>query len=286
MQLTDPARAPCAPPCPGGGTAPASARRASSTRSASYSVSSTPFAAAKPPSTIPPSAQPLSGSGEVDARDLEQRDPLVAGVHVPLGRPRRARRAASSRSADWLACHRVDAASAAPSGTSAGVYASREPGADEHVLAHPAQALLDRQPPEHLAPQRQRERHLLEAVDADDLLDHVDLARDVARAPGRHGDDARALLDLEAEPLEDPALLDERDLEPGDARRCAPAAAASPAAPAGRPGRRSRPRSAPSSARRAARSRRSRPARRGTGRRPSPSGSSPRCAARAAPSCA
>ena len=58
--------------------------------------------------------------------------------------------------------------------------------------------------PEHLAPGGQRERDLVQAVDADDLLDHVDLARDVAGAPRRHGDDAGALLDLEAEPLEDP----------------------------------------------------------------------------------
>ena len=53
-------------------------------------------------------------------------------------------------------------------------------------------------------------------MDPDDLLDHVDLPRDVAGAPGRNGDDPGALLDLEAEPLQDPALLDERDLEPGD----------------------------------------------------------------------
>jgi hypothetical protein len=91
----------------------------------------------------------------------------------------------------------------------------REARADEDVLADASQPLLHRQPAEHLPALRQREGHLLEPVDADDLLDHVDLARHVARTPGRDGDDAGPLLDLEAEPLEDPALLGQRDRRPG-----------------------------------------------------------------------
>ena len=48
-----------------------------------------------------------------------------------------------------------------------------------------------------------RERHLLEPVDAGDLLDQVDLAGHVAGAPGRDRDRPSSPRDLEAEPLED-----------------------------------------------------------------------------------
>ena len=55
---------------------------------------------------------------------------------------------------------------------------------------------------------RQRRGHVLEAVDAGDLLDEVDLARHVERAPGRRaGAAAVPPLDVEAEPVEDRAAL-------------------------------------------------------------------------------
>ena len=65
------------------------------------------------------------------------------------------------------------------------------------------------------AAQRHRVRHPVEH-DARNLLDQVDLPRDVPRAPGRDGY-VPLLVHLEAEPLEDLALLVRRDLEPDDA---------------------------------------------------------------------
>ena len=58
--------------------------------------------------------------------------------------------------------HRVDQRGAARRDRARRVRLG-EPGPDEHVLDQPAQPLVEGQPAEHLAPRRQRERHLLEA---------------------------------------------------------------------------------------------------------------------------
>ena len=52
--------------------------------SAAYSVSTTPFACGKPPSAMPATrrARPAVAAGEIDAGDLEQRDPPRARVDV------------------------------------------------------------------------------------------------------------------------------------------------------------------------------------------------------------
>ena len=65
-----------------------------------------------------------------------------------------------------------------------------EAEADERVLDAAAQLLLAGERAEHLAARGQRERHVLEP-EARDLLDDVDLARHVARAPGRDDHVAR-----------------------------------------------------------------------------------------------
>ena len=122
--------------------------------------------------------------------------------------------------------------------------------------------------------------------EARDLLDEVDLARDVARAPGRRRDVAVAAT-LEAEALEDRAARRSAISRPISCVR-----ALGPEAD-----RRGRSGSSPCTSVVAGparageldeqlRSRGRRPARRGTGRRPSPSGSSPPCAGAGARRCA
>ena len=161
------------------------------------------------------------------------------------------------------------------SGTQARRVRLGEAEADERVLDAAAERLLARQPAEHLAPRRQRVRHVLEP-EARDLLDHVDLARDVAGAPGRH-DDVLAVA-LEAELAEQRVLplgrrldADQRVGALGPEADDRPLGQVAVHVGVRRPARRRR-------ARGGARSRGRRPARRGAGRRPSPSGSSPRCA--------
>ena len=90
-----------------------------------------------------------------------------------------------------------------------------EAGAHEHVLDEAPQALALREAAEHRAPEREREGDLLEAVDARDLLDQVDLPRDVAHPPGGNAD-VPARDDVEPEALEDVLLLLLLDLDPDD----------------------------------------------------------------------
>ena len=62
-----------------------------------------------------------------------------------------------------------------------------EAEAGERVLDAAAQLLVAGEQAVHLAARRERERDVLEP-EAGDLLDHVDLARDVACPPGRDDD--------------------------------------------------------------------------------------------------
>ena len=92
-----------------------------------------------------------------------------------------------------------------------------EPGPDERVLDDAPQTLLLREPATDVAPERHRERDAVEKRPRD-LLDDVDLARDVARAPRRHGD-VPVVGDVEAEPEQGRALLLGRDVEADHSRR-------------------------------------------------------------------
>ena len=145
----------------------------------------------------------VAAAGQVDARDLEQRDPPRAGVAVALRRLDEARQQRRAQRGQ-LDGDRLRAASRScrrPGGGSA--CTSRRTRARR---AHPrrgAAVAAARQRSEHRASRGQRERHGVEP-EARDLLDDVDLARHVARAPRRH-DDAVAVA-LEAEPAEDRVL--------------------------------------------------------------------------------
>ena len=164
-----------------------------------------PSPAAKPPSTIaadvrsaPPAAR---RPRQVDARDLEEVDPLVADRDIPCRRRRAGRAAASVRSTAWSP-HRLRQRE--PVRLRVGGHERRrvdlgEPGADEHVLDETAQALHRRERAEHRPPHRQRERNLVEP-EARDLLDQVDLARRRRGSPGRHRH-VPVAVDVEAEPL-------------------------------------------------------------------------------------
>ena len=70
------------------------------------------------------------------------------------------------------------------------VYASEKPKPTSVVLDPPADPLVLGEPAEHRLARRQRGRHVVEA-EARDLLDDVDLAGDVARAPRRHATRSR-----------------------------------------------------------------------------------------------
>ena len=88
-----------------------------------------------------------------------------------------------------------------------------EAAADEDVGDPAPETLLARQPAEQLLPHRQRRRHFLEP-EARNLLDEVDLATHVARAPVRRAD-GPVLVDVEPEPLEAHSLvvLGDRDAD-------------------------------------------------------------------------
>ena len=134
---------------------------------------------------------------EVDARDLEERDPVGAARRRCAAPPRPGSAAATcgARSA-----RRRSAPGASTSfrrrGRERRRVRLREAEPDERVLDPAAQRLLARQRTEHRAPGGQREGHVLEP-EAGYFLDDVDLARDVACAPG--GRDDAAVVAVEAE---------------------------------------------------------------------------------------
>ena len=150
-------------------------------------------------------------------------------MHVALGDLDEPVAAASRAGADWAASIGLTIRTG-PSGASVVVYASDTPAPDEHVLEHAAQALLLGQPPEHLAPQRQRERHLLEAVDADtSSTTSISRVTSRARQVGTVTTPAAPRPRSRAAPGSAAARrAGSRARRP---RRSAPAAAASPAAP-------------------------------------------------------
>ena len=242
--------------------------------------------------TMPADAPALLGqllaARQVHAGDLEERDPLGARVELDLGRLDEARQ--QRRPQDRLIRrHRIGQPDRARDRGSPGREAPGvrlvEAGADEHVLDEPAQALLLRQPAAHVPPQRQRERHPVEDG-ARDLLDDVDLARDVARTPAR--DRAR------------PSRRRRRTAAGRGCSRCSASATSRPSTAFVRAGRRrmtGRSGSSRGDVGRAgelgARELDDQLARvdggrlgQRAGRRPSPSGSTPRSAGRAAPRCA
>ena len=131
-----------------------------------------------------------TGAGrQVDAGDLEEADRFGARVDVAahgVHEARQKRRAQDGEvRGDRLRkaqCMRV------------GVVVTQrrrvrlcEPEAREGVLDATEQLLFARERAEHHASRRQRERDVVEA-EARDLLDDVDLSRDVACAPGRRRD--------------------------------------------------------------------------------------------------
>ena len=123
---------------------------------------------------------------QVHMGDLEQRHALVAGVHVVACGSHEPEEKSRTQ-------HALQLRQRLGQDEGQGIRILRlqrvrvrleETAADEHVRDGPAEALLVRQPPEHLPARRQRRRHVFEP-EARDLLDDVDLAPDIARAPVR-----------------------------------------------------------------------------------------------------
>ena len=151
---------------------------------------------------------------QVDVRELEQRDVVVPHVEVVLRRAEQPDREGRAQHA-LLRRERLGKLERTRVGV-VGLQRVRvrlvHAGADEHVRDEPAKALLVGKPAEHRLTCRKRRRHVLEP-EPRDLLDDVDVAAHVARAPGR--DPNRPVAgDLEPEPLEAVALLGLGDLEP------------------------------------------------------------------------
>ena len=197
---------------------------------------------------------------------------LPRAASTRLGRSR-VRSAVSSTEIGSGSFHGVSS-----SGRRLGVYVSANPSPTSASSTRRRSCCSRVSRAEHLAPRRQRVRHVLEP-EARDLLDHVDLARDVARAPGRH---RRPALPSTSKPsLPSSAYCSVgRRLDADQLVGALGSVARPPAAPAGRPARRrGRPSSRAGELDDQLRREVGRLLRRGTGRRPSPSGSSPRCAA-------
>ncbi len=164
------------------------------------------------------------------------------------------------------------------------MYASERPAPTSASSTTPTQPLLLREPSAHVRVGAASCSGIRSRSGPRDLLDHVDLARDVAGAPGRDGD-VPLVGDLEPE-----AARASRAARPAQRRarsRATPLGAEADDRPL-RQARRARRRDrscARRRDRRAAGSRARPRSRRGTGRRPSPSGSTRPCAARAARRC-
>ena len=148
----------------------------------------------------------LLARGQVHARDLEERDALVADGAVSLGDGEEARQ--QRRAQDGLVARERQRK---PQRVAVGILGHEtrgvrlgEAAADEHVFDGAPQLLLAREAPDRVSARRQRERDIVED-EARNLLDEVGLARHVTRAPRRHGDGVA--VDLEPEPAEDAALL-------------------------------------------------------------------------------
>src|SRR5207245_1652789 len=143
-------------------------------------------------------------ASQVYARDLEERDRARACVDVPARGFDEAREQARAQRGQLDRDRLGQLPLRVGGGDDAGRVRLGEAEADERVLEAAAQLLLACENAEHLAACGERERNVFE-TEARDLLDHVDLARDVARAP-RRGDDV-AVAAVEAEAAEERVLL-------------------------------------------------------------------------------
>ena len=266
--------------------------------SASCSASTAPLARKYPPSQMPADAPALvrkrtRRSGGRHARPRTARCRSLPGVDVVARRRRRAPRRGVVRRIAWSADSGTGSRSASGSGSlrdEAPGVGLGEAAADHHVLDEPPQALLLGEPAEHRPPLGQRERDVVEAVKRATSSTRSISRVHVAGAPGRDGDASSRRLASTSKPSRSRmlALLGRGDRRARRARSV-------------RSGRRrvtgplgqlaadvgvARDQRPPASSTMQLARERPRPAPRGAGRRPSPSGSRPRCEGRAARRCA
>ncbi len=164
-------------------------------------------AAVDDPGDVPALVRQIA-AGAVGARDLEQRDLRRSDGHVV---PRSVDETEDERGAQrrGLARHRFGQAQLALGDEGRRVRLG-EAAADEHFLDDSSQPLPAREAAEGRVALGQRERDLFH-LEPRDLLDEVDLARDIAGAPGRNPE--AAVRALEADLREDGRLLGRCDVE-------------------------------------------------------------------------
>ena len=140
------------------------------------------------PGRMPVLLRELALARQVDARDLEERRVLVPErvVRAHRGRDLGQELGAEHRLVGRRRLGQAQRGRVRVAPDEAGRVRLGEPRADEDVLDRPAESLRRGEHAEHGPAPRQRERNVVE-LEPRDLLDQVDLARDVARAPGRSG---------------------------------------------------------------------------------------------------
>ena len=164
------------------------------------------------------SARPV---GEVDVRDLEQRDAGVAHVDVVTRGAEEARRAAScgGPAAATESGSGSSSASGCGSSAAASTCTPRRSRSRRARLRPSRRSRCSwRQPAEHRLPIRKRRRHLLEP-EARHLLDEVDLASHVAGTPRGNGDLPGGVVGAVVHRIEVTSKPSRSSRAPGKARR-------------------------------------------------------------------
>ena len=216
---------------------------------------------------------------QVDARDLEERDPLDAGIAVPLGRLEQPEPEVGSQRRHVDRVGLLERQASVSGRHEAPRVRLGESRADEDVLDS-LRRRCSRDSWTDAAARAGNVAGTSSIRNRDDLLDEVDGARHVERAPGRHGH--VVAVETRSRGARAARAAPPRGSSDHSAGRRARGGAEPPAATGARPARRRAQSAAHRRARRGARSRRRRPARQRTGRRPSPSASTTRSGAAAA----
>ena len=168
-------------------------------------------AAVGDPRHVPALLRELPVAGEEDPRQLEERDPLDTGVAIPACRLDEPVLEVVAERGELGAEGLLQRDPAVAGRHQRPGVRLVEAGPDEHVLDLPPQPLVPGQLRRLRRARGQRRGHVLDP-EAHDLLDEVDGARDVARAPGGHGH-LELVGDVEPDRAQALRLLFDRDVQ-------------------------------------------------------------------------